>query len=516
MTTTNDLEDRLGQLRAEWPAGSMVGSVMARIGTAAPRRVRRTHRVLAGLAASGLAAALVLAWLVVFSHPATLLASVQDELKRARSAHLVITSWDDRGAKHRAEIWYRRGEGLRAESPEQVIVEDGATQWSWLNAARGETVVLRQRSPGFFTAQLPAMLALPDIPGDWARVRAPELDRVVGGRPCRGFTLTSPDQAPFRALVLAGEDGRIHEITAQERRGDGTWRSVREIAIECDAPVPAEKVAARLPAGARVVDRDEAFQGRFPLDRALHRVELGGLMLAVHDLQPLTNREGFYVVSSVRGTPEFLRENPPRRRPVNPETVALDVAFQPGANGAVGGKYVRVVLGSANRDGVEYSWWLVMPRRFFEVSLGNRVELPESDEPVTPGEPGRLDGVVGQAQVPLSATYCDEKHRDQRGVQQVVSTWAVVPLPADRPPTALDEVAARARRDLLMMGAGGAGGLLGVPADSKAEGSPLRPLCHLSPEAISDADFVAAVRRGIDDLRRLDEVRKPGPGDLQP
>jgi hypothetical protein len=96
--------------------------------------------------------------------------------------------------------------------------------------------------------------------------------------------------------------------------------------------------------------------------------------------------------------------------------------------------------------------------------------LPESDASHMPGEPGRLDDLPGQARVPLSAVYWDETHRDARGVQQEVSTWAVVPVPPDRPPTTWEDVAARARRDLLVMGVGGTGWLMGVAAETKAEG----------------------------------------------
>ena len=56
MKTPDDLGGSLARLRAEWPVGSMVDEVMARIGPAPPRRVRRRARLFAGLAASGLAA----------------------------------------------------------------------------------------------------------------------------------------------------------------------------------------------------------------------------------------------------------------------------------------------------------------------------------------------------------------------------------------------------------------------------------------------------------------------------
>ncbi|MDR3618452.1 MAG: hypothetical protein P4L85_03810 [Paludisphaera borealis] len=526
MTTQDDMDGRLARLRAEWPVGSMVDDVMARIGPESPRRASLRRRLFAGLAASGLAASLGLAWLILASHPTTLLAGVQDSLNKAKSAHLIITAWNDRDVAYRSDTWYRKGEGLRVESPDQVIVEDGKTQWAWRpDATPGELVVLRQRSPGFFTTQLPAMLALPDVGGEWTQARTPELDRDVDGLACQGFTLNlkppTPsgavrpvDQPAIRGLVLAEPDGRIHEITVQRRRDDGSWRREREIRIEYDVPIPAEKLAANLPAGARVIDRDAAFDSRYPLDRAIHRVELGGLILAVHDLQPLKDRGGFYVVSSVRGTPEFLKAYPPRRRPLNPEVVLLDVAFQRVANGNLGGKYDFVGLGSATRDGVEFGWWIVMPRRFFQVKDGKREYLPENDASAMPGEPGRLDDLPGKARVPLSATYWDEKHRDAKGAMQGVSTWVEVPLPPDRPPTTLEVVAGRARRDLLLMGA--AGGLLGVAADAKGGPQTLRPLSHFAPEAISDADFAAAVRRGLDDLRAFDEVRDIPPEEMLP
>ena len=531
MRMTDELDGRLARLRAEWPVGSMVDDVMGRIRPEGPRRGRRRRvGLFAGLAASGLAAAVVLAVLIISGRPTTLLAAVQDGLKRAGSAHLVITSWDDRDTAYRAEVWYRRDEGLRAESPERVIVEDGKTQWSWaVGAAGGERVVLRQPSPGFFATQVGGMLALPDASGDWTRFRTPALDRAVDGRPCRGFTIPPSEldrELPrgartagggeIRCLVLAEQDGRIHEVTIERRRDGATWRRERAIRIEYDVPVPADKVAARLPEGARVVDRDEAFHARYPLDQTLHQVELGGLLLAVHDLRPLQGGEGYYVVSSVRGTPEFLRAYPPRRRPFNPEVVLLDVAFQPGSNRMEGAKYDRIVLGTAARGGVEFSWWLIVPRRFYRVEGGKRVYLPDNGLSAMPGEPGRLDDLPGKARIPLSATYWDEKHLDSRGVSQIVSTWAEVPLLPDRPPTTLEDIAGRARGDLLIMSVGGAGGLLGIAADTRGDARSGRPMSHFAPEAISDADFAAAVRRGLDDMREFDEVRDIRPGEMLP
>ena len=215
----------------------------------------------------------------------------------------------------------------------------------------------------------------------------------------------------------------------------------------------------------------------------------------------------------MRGTPEFLKAYPPRRRPVNPEFVAIGLAFQPGSNRMEGAKYDRIVLGSAARDGVQFSWWLIVPRKFFAVENGKRVYLPENDESTMIGEPGRLDDLPGMARVPMSATYSDEKHRNANGVQQGVSTWAEVPLLPNRPPITIDAAASLARRDLLLMAAGSSGGLLGVPADVKGGPHPLRSQSYISQETVSDAEFATAVRRGLADLRELDEVRDAGPED---
>ncbi len=498
--------------------GSMVGDVMARIGPDVPRRTRR-RRLLVGASLSGMAAVAVLAWVVLMNMPRDLLAAVQQGLERANSAHVTTTFWDDRDAPHQSHIWYRRGEGLRVEAPGQVIFEDGKTQWSWsTEPGTRDPIVLRQRSQGFFTTGLMSKLALPDVRDDWGRFRDPDLDRRVDGRACLGYTFAladlerippgarPADGQEHRARILAEPDGRIALVTLERRPADGDWRREREIRIEYDAHVAPEQVAATLPTGARVVDCDQAFDSLYPLDRAVHRVELGGLILAVHDLQPLQDREGFYVVSSVRGAPEFLKQYPPRRRPLNPEITYLDVATQPMTNRNWGGKYDVVGLGEANREGVEYRWWAIVPRRFFEVKDGRRVYLPENDASARPGEPGRLDDLPGRARVPLAATYMDDHHRDARGVSEEVSKWVEIPLPPNRPPTTWEEVAARARRDLQVMGAGHVGWLLGVAGGNTPGGPSGRPLSRFAPDAISDADFAASVRRGLDDVREWDEV----------
>jgi hypothetical protein len=538
--TSEYVENRLARLRAEWPARSIVDTVMAEIGAhpepaAAHRswipRLLRTRRLAAALTACGLFAALGLAWLLIASHPTTLLAAIEGDLSRAASAHISIISRDERNQQYKADIWYRRNVGLRVESPGETIVEDGRFQWSWKDPGpAGETIVLRQPRTGFLRKSLAPMLALPDIPSFMTRDRAHELDRVVEGHACLGYIVTQtgrdPDLPPgatpvnphpFRLLVLAEADGRIHEVIFQERMDDQTWRSVREFRIAYDVPVPDDRVAARFPAGARVIDREKVFEDRYPLERAIYRIELGGLILAIHNICPLINRDGFYVVSSVRGTAEFLKKFPPRRRTLNWEVSELDVAIQSPSSGNLGAKYNRVVLAKASREGVEFMWWLIIPRRYFVMKDGQRVMMPETDTSWMPGEPGRLDDLSGKARVLLSVYYWDEQHRTPQGAMGGVEQWVEVPLPADQGPNTIDNVAAFTRQDLQIMQHGGSSSLFGVAADTKDNPQRGNPLSVFEPDRITEAEYIAAVRRGVDDLRRDDEVHLPDPSnDLPP
>ena len=138
--TSESFQDRLERLRSEWPARSIVECVMAEISTQpGPRngrrswlaRLLRARRLAAAVAACGLFTALVLAWMIIAAHPTTLLAAIESDLVKAASAHISIISRDDRNQEYKADMWYRRGVGLRVESAEETIVKDGRFQWSW-------------------------------------------------------------------------------------------------------------------------------------------------------------------------------------------------------------------------------------------------------------------------------------------------------------------------------------------------------------------------------------------------
>ena len=112
--------------------------------------------------------------------------------------------------------------------------------------------------------------------------------------------------------------------------------------------------------------------------------------------------------------------------------------------------------------------------------------------------------------------YWDKQHRDARGVQMNVFQWVEVPLPADRRPMTLEDVASRSRRDLLLMRHGSLCDMYGYAAG--ADGPPLeRPLDHFEPDKVTDTDYAAAIRRLVEEFQDLDVVVDPGPpGDAAP
>jgi hypothetical protein len=503
--TPDEMEDQLRQLGTDWPVPSVTDAVMARIAATSvplPRRSPLPRRRVAFLvaAAAMLAVALGAGWLFL-ANPTTLQAQVQQALAKASTAHVVISALDDKGVRQRGEIWYERGRGFRAETPDEVILDDGRQQWTWRQGTKEGELVIARRPSRDAVSMITGLFHLGNAPAAWARQRAPEHDREIDGKPCRGFVVIPPtpqvvnadgsdlvpDPHPPRIVVLADPDGRIVHLEEQ-RQMDGRWQAGREVSLAYDVKIPAEQLAVNLPAGGRVIDADQALAERFPLDRALARAEEGGLLFAVHELQRGPD-ETFYVVSSVRGTPEYLKKHPPQPRRLNLQVTVLDVAAQPAAAGT-DLDCNRAVLASAEADGVHYVWWLAVRRRYITVEQGKRT--PHSEAPSLEVNPGKVH-------VPLQAI-----HRSSQPGEWVRVNVAV-PLPADQQVQSLSDLAARARRDALLIqqAPGAIVGLRGWGKDGE-----MRHTLPL-PDQITDAEFAKQVSRQLEWLHSHDEITKP-------
>ncbi len=518
--TSNELEDRLERLRWEWPAGSIVADVMARIGpeagpVAASGPRRRWRRAAVGLVAAGLLAASVLALMSLVGHSNPVQAAIQEALARARSAHIVVTAGGRGGAANTAEIWYLRDRGFRAEMPDEVIVDDGRSLRSWHRAGRDkEPIVVVRKSTGA-AARIAELLGLASNLDRWGRRRAADLDRVIDGSSCRADVLVPPEggppepgvppgarlvtRHPTRIVVLTDAERRMRQLLSQ-RQDEGRWISDREMRIEYDIPADAARLAAGPPAGARTVDADTAFDKRHPLDRALVRKELGGLVLAIHEVRPMDRDGVYYVVSSVRGTPEFLRKYPPQRRYKNWSESVLDVADQ--GSSACGTAFRQLVLAHAEREGVKYTWWLILPRWPNEMGDDERAKLRTMLGGST-SEPLRLQVAPGKIRLPLEATYRDPRFQDAQGVFRTVQQWVDIDLPGTISPLGLEGVAARTRGDVRLMQYGSDSALYGIADEGPPSGPHGAPkgITAFEPDRITNVVYAAAVRRLIDEVR---------------
>jgi hypothetical protein len=518
--TADELEAHLARLRAEWPVGSMVEEVMARVGEPAQRMGywRGKWPWAAATLAAAVLIALVLPWLWPAGNVPSLQAAVERALDHAQSARLVITSWDLDGERQTGEIWYRRGSGFRAESPDEVLVDNGRFLWKWRPGPSGGKPVVVRQPGGSGSAMIARLLDFPATreawteatPKGWKQQRAPELDRRIDGRPCQAYVfLAKRPQGPAgttepqaesdarRVVLLLDPDQRILAIKYQ-RRVDRQWIPLRETRIEYDIAVAPERLEPNLPTGAQVVDAGAVFDERYPLEKALARTELGGLLLAVHEAQPLEGG-GCFIVSSVRGTPAFLRQYPPQRRVVNLEYTALDVASH-----WVAGTWSdshRVELAMVERNGVEFLWWLLYPRRYFRMVDGKRVLVDAGDET----DRRALNSETGKIRIPLGATYLGKRWMDEKGVSKSISTWIEVPLPRKAPPTTLASIAAQTRSDVLLMRPGTNWRVYG--ATQGRPGSADWRRLRFDLELHTHADYAEAIRKELESVGSMDELK---------
>ncbi len=502
--TPDELENKLRHLGANWPMPSVAQAVLTRIESdpvpqARRSLFRRRRWILFGSAVALLIAAAV--WLLFLATPRTLQAQVRRALDRSKTAHVVISSLDEKGVRRRADIWYERGRGFRAEAPDEVILDDGKHQWTWQPGSKESELVIVRRPSADAAAMITGMFQLADVPE--AHLRAIEHDREFNGRSCRGYIVTPPpsmvvsadkpepipDPHPPRIVVLTDPEDRIVHLEVQ-RHVNGQWQSGREVSIAYDVKVPAEKLAVNLPAGGRVIDADKALSERFSLDRAWAKAEGGGLLFAVHELLRGED-DTFYVVSSVRGTAEHLKKYPPRRRRVNLQTTIIDVAQQTASS--VDSECHRVALASAESDGVHYLWWLAARRRFFTIEQGKRTPRPNIRTPRPGIAAPALEVRSGQVRLPLQANY-----RDPRAGSNMVDVSVEVSLPDVKRTESLAKIAARVRRDGLLLQHGVGASLYGWV--KKGE------LRHLSPDQITDAEYARQVNHQLQWLRSFDEI----------
>lgn len=489
----SDLETRLAQLGENWPVASVADAVAKRVESIplAQRDMPRSRSwqfTFAGSVAVLVAFAFV--WATMLSSPATVSAQVQAAMKKARSAHVSMTIIESPDRRQKAELWYSREHGFRAESPEEFIVDNGQQQWAWNPALKESDLIVARRTSRNAAELVANSMQLGAAPADWSKGRMAELDRDIQGKRCEAHLIVPPANAearafgdasptPLRFVVWLDPQQRVTRIEEQ-RQANAAWQTRRETSIEYDVEITVDKFAVKFPAAAKIMDADGLWAARFPLEKSLATAESGGLLFAVHEVTRC-DKDMFYIVSSVRGTPEHLKRFPPQRRRLNLQTTILDVAEQ--LSGVrVDRECHHAMLTSAENEGVHYVWSLAVPRNYFQLKDGVRV--PHGTGTKLEFEPGRIH-------VPLAAHY-----RDRRAGNDLVQVDVDVTLRNDGAAETLLQIAGRARRDALLNGEG-----LNLYGDIKNN-----EVRFLRPASVTDAEFASGLRSQIEWLQSNDQV----------
>ncbi|MDP6556165.1 MAG: hypothetical protein QGG71_15960 [Pirellulaceae bacterium] len=426
--SNNEITNQLERLGKDWPGESVASEVIDRLQDT-PRPTRSSRKPTPILKAIATLAALValVAIGVWLSQRQTLQAALQESLQQAHSWHVTKQVFD--GEKVTVgEIWFHRDHGLRTEAMGQVTVDNGTRSYTW--STQGDsTVLLRPSMDGI--AMVAEMCDMSRIPTDWKKRRESQLDQEVAGDRCQAYVLVRQPDPPGseieeRVVALVDAVERLRRIVQQRLMG-GEWKRLSQVTIDYGRHIAASVFEPNYPKDAKVVDVQAALQGRFPLAEAVATKEKDGLLFAVHDVVPID--EGcWYVISSVRGTAEYLEKYPPKNRRFNLNYTAQDVAWQMGTHGSVG-KVSQLFMFKMEWQGVEYLWRLVVRKDHAPSNNG--------------AEPGRV-------RLPLSASHMHPDRRDSQEVQLSTRLEMDVAI-GQQAASTLEEVIAQARIDMKLV-----------------------------------------------------------------
>lgn len=439
---TNDIESQLAELASRWPVTSVAEAVQSRLNTI-PSTAKRSpsHPILkwSGMGAVAAAAMVLIAiGTSMFVTPSTLYAQVKESIRNSLSVHLQIVSVDSSGSRTIGTLWYSRELGVRGEAGNEVFIDDGKQQWTWSAADNAPGIVSRRASRDGI-AMVADSLQLP--PQSEALVRASEFDREILDQKCKAFKVpvseTNGSNAQvgspaIRVIAWQNEAGKTLLVRSEQfDTAKNEWKITREVSMTYDVEVPRDKFTPRFPASTTIVNEDRVWLERYPIEKALATAESGGLLFGVHELKRCENGS-YYVVSSVRGTAEHLKQHPPKSRKLNLQTTLLEVAEQ-FCSVTTQQDFHLVPIASSEIDGVHFLWWLATDRSYFRVEGGKR----------NPQEVGKkLASEPGHVELPLMANY-----RGELQGKSIVHTKATVQLPSDASILSLREVAMRVQQD---------------------------------------------------------------------
>jgi hypothetical protein len=241
----------------------------------------------------------IAAWLL---SPGDLCARVLDALKAASTVHAEGTGYDADGKKiARIEVWYDRQRGVREEAEvkgrKHYRLDDGTNQWQFDAGADFAT-----RSESSDPLGLVRKLLSPEKAIRRA-VRQPDQDLSIDGVPCQCHRSESPER-PSRYRIWIDAQFRARRYVEEHRQGDGWFRD-EVIDIHWDVPIEAKRFVPDFTKGLKVITADESSDDRYSLKHAVATKEVMGNVLAVHEIQRISDRT-VYLVYSIRPADKTL------------------------------------------------------------------------------------------------------------------------------------------------------------------------------------------------------------------
>jgi len=444
MKSTVEIEQILERLGKEWPAASsLVDGVMRDIESQPVRPKLRTLRwpLMKSLlaTAASLAVLAVLWW--TFHGGNTLYAQAIDGIRRARTFHMTTTVQPDadKPAQQVMQSWYVRGVGFREEVGPEVRLGNQKNLWTFV---KGSKLAIRSQSHDIddivdrmLNNETLQLLKQEQIE------RYPVGDQKIDGRPCQAYLLakferaTDPDwkTGKKRMVILLDDQSRIVRAVAEVRSQDH-WVAQFTTDWKYDVQVDPALFEPHFGDDVKIVDADAVFDEFVDLQKAVYREERSGLWYAIHGAERFQGG-GILVVSSVRGTAETLKKYPlTPPRPIRPGLYFSDGPADNYRASPQGDGYFRIDLASADHQGIDVRWWVLVPRG-------------------TP--PTHFDVAPGKVKLPVGITpngeFAKANFADERGVIHHLTWDIVLDLPEPKSLPTLDVIARRVYADQIAL-----------------------------------------------------------------
>jgi hypothetical protein len=280
---------------------------------------------------------------VMFKSPSLAYADVVKAIEDVKTAKLEMSN---PATKETVRCFYERGVGFRMDGmmnhTKVLVVDDGRHQW--MSSAGAE--VLESPSTGLIEQFKKALL-------DRALLDGAKRDRTgdaeIDGAKCQLFVRKMKENSPG-ARIWIDDRERVRKMEVVELR-NGKEQVTQAANAQYDLPIDRALFAPPVVAVSKPASLDERINQYFPLDTAPAKIEVFGLVLAVHEVRAAP--DGMLLVrSSIRPNDETLKK------------FGAGLAWQALANYQLDiADYQPIQMGSYQKQRMTAQWDFFMPIR---------------------------------------------------------------------------------------------------------------------------------------------------------